>query len=223
MKRVISFIAAIIVFSSFSTYSVVVMPNLADFEIPVIANRDNNIPRDYVPELVRVPGTHFLLEQETLNAFQDMLAAAKAAGHTRLRLQSAYRSYETQHFLHERRVERYRATYGSRAREMAARVVARPGQSEHQLGNTLDVANGSLVQSFGRTPAGIWLAENAHLYGFILRYPDGATEITGVIYEPWHFRYVGKDIADIIYRNNWTLEEFVFNANAQKEESNSKT
>jgi D-alanyl-D-alanine carboxypeptidase len=224
MKRAISILAAVLILSSYSAQSVVAtMPDLTGFEIPVIANRYNNIPRDFVPELVRVPGTYFQLERETLDAYLVFIAAARAAGHTRLRLQSAYRSYETQHFLHERRVERFRATHGDRAREMAARVVARPGQSEHQLGNTLDMANGSLVQSFGKTPAGIWLAENAHLYGFILRYPEDATEITGVIYEPWHFRYVGKDIAGIIYEQGWTLEEFVLNANAQKEKFNIKT
>lgn len=196
-------------------------PDLTDFEIPIIANKDNDLPKDYVPELVNVPDTYFYLEQETLDAYLELMTAAKAAGHKRLRLQSAYRSYNTQSGLHERKVAVYKA-YGDSAREMAARVVARPGQSEHQLGNTVDIANGSLVQSFGKTAAGIWLKDNAHLYGFILRYPEDKTDITGVIYEPWHFRYVGKDIAKIIYDNEWTLEEFVQNANAQKEKSDSK-
>jgi len=221
MKRAISMLAAVIVLVSYS--AVAAVPDLTGFAIPVIANRFNNIPRDYVPELVQVPGTYFQLEKETLDAYQELIDAAMAAGHKRLRLQSAYRSFETQHSLHERRVDRLKAAHGDRAREMAARIVARPGQSEHQLGNTVDIANGSLTQSFGKTPAGVWLAENAHLYGFILRYPEGATDITGVIYEPWHFRYVGKEVAKIICENNWTLEEFVFNANAQKEKPDSKT
>ncbi|MCL2081067.1 MAG: M15 family metallopeptidase [Oscillospiraceae bacterium] len=218
MKRVITLLAlAVLLVSNYAAAAEPVA--LAGLSIPLIASRDNNLPRDYVPELVRVPGTYFYLEQETLDAYLDMLADAKAAGHARLRLQSAYRSYETQHTLHERKVAAYKPIYGDRAREMAARVVARPGQSEHQLGNTIDIANGSLTQSFGKTAAGIWLAENSYLYGFILRYPEGTTSVTGVIYEPWHFRYVGKDIAKIIYDNDWTLEEFVRNANAQKEKS----
>ncbi|MCL1820391.1 MAG: M15 family metallopeptidase [Oscillospiraceae bacterium] len=195
--------------------------DLTAYDIPVIANFENNTPRDYVPDLVNVPGTYFYLEQETLDAYLQLMDAARAAGHKYLRLQSAYRSFDTQHTLHERKVNAYKSTYGDKAREMAARVVARPGQSEHQLGNTVDIANGSLTRSFGDTSAGKWLADNAHTYGFILRYPDNTTHITGVIYEPWHFRYVGCDIARIIYDNGWTLEEFVQYANAEKEKSDS--
>lgn len=219
MKRFLILLILVAVLCPYATAAAV--PDLTAYDIPIIANKDNDVPKDYVPSLVKVPGTYYELEQETLNAYTELMTAAKAAGHKSLRLQSAYRAFETQKYLHERKIAVYKS-YGDKAGEMAARVVARPGQSEHQLGNTVDIANGSLVQSFGKTAAGGWLKENAHLYGFILRYPEDKTEITGVIYEPWHFRYVGKEIAKVIYDNEWTLEEFVQNANAQKEKSDSQ-
>ena len=179
-------------------------------KVPVIANRYRTISKSYVPKLVKVPGTHFLLEGDTLTACELMLKDAREEGHKKLRVQSAYRSYETQRVLHNNKIEKYKPKYGNRAAEMAAMVVARPGQSEHQLGNTVDLTvNGSLSQSFAKTSAGVWLAENAHRYGFILRYPEGKTDITGVIFEPWHFRYVGAEIAGYIYENGLTLEEYV--------------
>ena len=179
-------------------------------DIPVIANRHNTLSKNYIPKLVKVPGTGFMLEQETLSAAEGMLKDAHGAGHKKLRIQSAYRSYETQRILHNNKIAKYRPIYGDRAPEKAAMVVAKPGQSEHQLGNTIDFSiNGSLTQSFSQTAAGKWLAENAHIYGFILRYPEGKTDITGVVYEPWHFRYVGPAIAEYIYENDLTLEEYV--------------
>ena len=185
---------------------------LPDFNgLPVLVNRDNFLPRGYIPELAVVPGTNYQVTPETLAAYTLMMDDAKAAGHTKLRLQSAYRSYDTQSSLFERKVNKLKPEYGDNARARAAQTVAPPGQSEHQLGQAVDIANGSLVQSFGDTPAGMWLANNAHLYGFILRYPKGKTDITGILYEPWHFRYVGADAAAVIYENGWTFEEFFMN------------
>jgi len=93
--------------------------------------------------------------------------------------------------------------------EAAAVSVARPGQSEHQSGLGVDMHNAAAAnQNFGETPDGIWLAENAHHFGFILRYPADKTDITGIKYEPWHFRYVGRRVAAIIYAGGLCLEEY---------------
>jgi D-alanyl-D-alanine carboxypeptidase len=91
--------------------------------------------------------------------------------------------------------------------------VARPGTSEHQTGLTMDITAKSvgleLVESFENTAEGKWLASNAHNYGFILRYPKGKTNITGYAFEPWHYRYVGVDIATDIFNRGITLEEYM--------------
>ncbi|WAA09875.1 M15 family metallopeptidase [Fervidibacillus albus] len=91
-------------------------------------------------------------------------------------------------------------------------AVAQPGTSEHQTGLTMDITaysvNQQLVESFGQTEEGKWLENNAHQYGYILRYPKGKETITGYKYEPWHFRYVGVEAATVIFENGWTLEEF---------------
>ncbi len=186
------------------------------YEKPLLVNPWHPLDKQYVPELVSVPNTHFQLEPTTLSAYQELMKAARGAGHSKLSLKSAYRSYQTQSILHERKVHQYKQ-YGSAARTKAAQIVAKPGTSEHQLGQAIDIANnGSLVQSFGDTEAGQWLAKHAHNYGFILRYPKDTLAVTGVIYEPWHFRYVGVDLATLLYDEQWTLEEY-FEQSAAKQ------
>lgn len=94
---------------------------------------------------------------------------------------------------------------------------AKPGQSEHQIALAMDVVSsnmGYLSQAFGNTEEGKWLAQNCHLYGFIIRYPKGKEAITGYPYEPWHVRYVGVEFATYLYNNNLTMEEFFANSNA---------
>ena len=118
---------------------------------------------------------------------------------------SGYRSFHTQ-----------RSIFNSNARkhgeEYANRFSAYPGQSEHQTGLAMDVTNSKvnfrLSDSFGKTEEGIWLKENAHNYGFIIRYPEEKEHITEYIYEPWHLRYLGEELAIFLYEHNITLEEF---------------
>ena len=96
--------------------------------------------------------------------------------------------------------------------EYASIHVAKPGFSEHQCGLSADVSSKSvnlqLTIDFEHTKEGIWLFNNAHKFGFIIRYPKGKEYITGYAYEPWHIRYVGKSIATTIFNNNLTLEEW---------------
>ena len=120
---------------------------------------------------------------------------------------SGFRSYSTQKAIYDRK----RA--GSNDRTANASV-AKPGQSEHQTGLAMDVEGHSslgsgLVEDFGETVEGQWLAKHCHEYGFIIRYPKGKTDITGYIYEPWHIRYVGKEAAAEIAALDVTFEEYI--------------
>jgi D-alanyl-D-alanine carboxypeptidase len=96
--------------------------------------------------------------------------------------------------------------------EAADKFSAKPGQSEHQTGLAIDITceamNYQLDYSFGVTDEGAWVKENAHRFGFIIRYPEGKEDITGYMYEPWHLRYVGVDLAEEVYNSGLTLEEY---------------
>ena len=135
-----------------------------------------------------------------------MARAMKTAGAGTLVLQSAYRSFASQTAVHARQVARLGKAKGEA-------LAARPGFSEHQTGLAADVAavsQGCVIQiCFAKTKAGSWLASNAYLYGFILRYPKGQTAITGYQFEPWHFRFVGVSLAGQMHRDGIkTLESF---------------
>ena len=134
---------------------------------------------------------------------EKLVAAARAAGVT-LRVGSGYRSYATQASLF--------ASYVRRHGEAAAsRFSSRPGHSEHQSGLAVDFAGADQTcwvdDCFEQTAAGKWLATHAHEYGFILRYPKGKEPITGYQYEPWHFRYVGRELAGALHQSGLTMEE----------------
>lgn len=129
---------------------------------------------------------------------------------------SSYRSWETQERLYLNKVERLMAKGYSEEKAYleAAKAVAVPGTSEHQIGLAVDIvdeSNQHLNASQERTPTQQWLIKNSWKYGFILRYPKGKSELTGVIYEPWHYRYVGKEAAQEIYEQELCLEEYVAN------------
>lgn len=146
------------------------------------------------------------LRSEAALATEKMARAMKAAKKGTLILNSGFRSFKNQRALYERTKE-------SLGFETAERLSARPGFSEHQTGLAADFsARGQgcvIMVCFGDTKAGIWLRENAHRFGFILRYPAESTEITGFQYEPWHFRYVGVELAlEMKSKNIKTLEEF---------------
>jgi D-alanyl-D-alanine carboxypeptidase len=121
---------------------------------------------------------------------------------------SGYRSYATQTALYNSYVNSY-------GQEYADKYSARPGTSEHQTGLAMDITaesiNFQLDDSFGKTKEGLWLADNAHRYGFVIRYPEGMEGITGYFYEPWHVRYLGVRLATNIYKSGLTLEEYYIN------------
>ncbi|WAA11974.1 M15 family metallopeptidase [Fervidibacillus halotolerans] len=180
--------------------------------ILVLANKRFYLPSTYRPSDLVLPNVPFVfqnveqnyLRKEAAVALERMFTDAKKEGIT-LIARSGFRSYQTQSYLFNREVEAV-------GYEKASMAVAQPGTSEHQTGLTMDITaysvNQQLVESFGQTAEGKWLENNAHKYGFILRYPKGKESITGYQYEPWHFRYIGVEAATVIFENGWTLEEF---------------
>ncbi len=156
----------------------------------LIANKTYSLPKGYDPR-----GLH----PDASGAFSEMQAAAKADGIS-IKIISGYRSYSHQKSTYE--------NYCKRDGQAAAdRYSARPGNSEHQTGLAMDI--NSLKTSFGKTETGVWLAEHCAEYGFIIRYPEGKEEKTGFMYEPWHIRYVGKELAAKITASGLCLEEFL--------------
>ncbi|WP_050741391.1 D-alanyl-D-alanine carboxypeptidase family protein [Acetobacterium bakii] len=173
-----------------------------------LVNKNHSIPSNYVPSdlvWVNLPSTRSTqLRSVAAQGLAQLFQAASANG-LNLYCCSGYRSYETQAGLYQWNVD----TYGVQGAEL---VSARPGMSEHQLGLAMDVTSASvgydLLESFGSTAEGRFIKENAHKYGFIVRYAEGKTNITGYAYEPWHLRYLGVDAATAIYNSGKTMEEF---------------
>jgi D-alanyl-D-alanine carboxypeptidase len=179
----------------------------------ILVNKEKHLDRNYKPD--DLTGIKYYasdrssegryMRQKAAEAFHSLVEEAKEHGYT-LVMTTAYRSYEFQSTLYNN----YVARDGQAA---ADRYSAQPGKSEHQTGLAVDVSSPSvnyeLTPRFGDTEEGKWLAENARLFGFIMRYPEGKEDITGYLYEPWHIRYVGFSAAGYIYENNITLEEYL--------------
>ncbi len=169
-----------------------------------LVNKNHWGSRAYKPVKIDKYNDRWHLRPEAMQAWKELQAAAKEAGFD-IRFYSGYRSYEYQ----EELFNGYVAVDGLAA---ASRYSARPGQSEHQLGLALDmsVPEIGLEEALGKHPAGQWLAANSWRYGWILRYLEGKESVTGYMYEPWHFRYVGKEVAAEIGGNpSITLEEYL--------------
>lgn len=153
---------------------------------------------------LRVPGNESMkLRSEPSQAVEKLFSAAKSAGYNPM-FSSGFRSYAYQ-------VNLYNGYVNSQGQAEADKQSARPGYSEHQTGLAFDICDASdcdLAQSFGSTPFGQWVANNAHQYGFTVRYKENKQNITGYIYEPWHLRYVGADLATKLYNSNQTIEEY---------------
>lgn len=154
----------------------------------LIVNKTYGLPSTFNPGL----------RTETTEAFALMKAAAAQDG-INLWIVSGYRSYQYQVSLYQRYVKQH-------GQKEADTFSARPGYSEHQTGYVVDV--NSTKDSFANTKEAAWLAEHAHLYGFIIRYPKGKEAITGYQYEPWHLRYLGVSLATVLYEQQLTMEEY---------------
>lgn len=160
-------------------------------------------PSDLVtlPANISVQGTQSM-RSEAAAAIEEMFAAARKDGYN-LVVNSSYRSYATQ-------VSTYNYWVQTSGQEYADRTSARPGHSEHQLGTTADVGTrGLYLEDFIGTPEAKWIAENSYKYGFIVSYPDGKESITGYAPEPWHVRYLGKDVTAKVHASGLTLHEYL--------------
>lgn len=196
------------------------LPPLYYDKLP-IANYRNTLEADFVPDdLIAIPAEYvaenyatLYVTQETFDAYKELLSAMRSEldGKCRMHIISAYRSYAKQSELYDKAVRKYMAMGKSStdARVLALGSTQTPGHSEHQLGTTIDVSNDyNTDHSYRDTPEGKWLAENAHKYGFIIRYPEDKEDITRIAYEPWHIRYVGVLHATYMVVNNICLEEY---------------
>jgi len=178
----------------------------------LLVNPWNPLPEDFSVTLKELPDGHSV-DERCYQDLLDMLDACRAEGLSPL-ICSSYRTQAKQESLYQNKVERLVSQGFSRedAKAEAAKVVAIPGTSEHQLGlavDIVDVNNQLLNSSQEDTEVQQWLMAHSWEYGFILRYPNDKSEITGIIYEPWHYRYVGKDAAKEIYDAGVCLEEFL--------------
>lgn len=177
----------------------------------ILVNKKNTVGADYIPKDLIKPNITFLssctkeemqLQSKAAHALEELFEGAKEDGIILLG-SSGYRSYQSQ-------VSVYQKYYNENGKEYAEQYVAKPGTSEHQTGLAIDVTNQS--RCFDKTSEEAqWIAKNAYKYGFILRYPEEKTDITGYNYEPWHIRYVGKKVAAEIYNNSEILEEYLQN------------
>ncbi len=183
----------------------------------VLVNKTYGIqPEDYKPGDLVVPdvatSSSDSKDEQSIReiirpSLEKMLKDAKASN-LDLVMNSGFRSFKSQGFYFNNYVKQS-------GLEAAKKFSAQPGHSEHQTGLAFDLSYADrkcyLDICFGQTDAGKWLADHAHDYGFILRYPYGKSDITGYQYEPWHFRYVGKDVANEIYEKKLTYEEYLKN------------
>lgn len=180
----------------------VLSPSQDSQDTPILVNKYYALPQNYTPELVPLTGLGSgSLTPEAAQAFAKMAQAAEEDGIS-LRSVSAYRSYSTQKSLYNR----YISQYGQRLTDTFS---ARAGYSEHQTGLALDINTASTQAHFENTADYAWLQEHCAQYGFLLRYPEGKDNITGYRFEPWHYRYVGTEIASVCMEQGLTLEEYL--------------
>lgn len=186
----------------------------------VVVNKDRYLPDGYEPSDLVIPDVPFSygdveaqekshLRKEAADALEQLFEGAKSAN-IELYAVSGYRSYARQKNIYDRNVS-------IKGEEEAAKVSAFPGTSEHQTGLAMDVSalsvNNELEQSLGDTEEGRWIADHAQEYGFIVHYLKGKEEQTGYSYEPWHIRYVGKELAEAVHASGLSLEEYLDESN----------
>ena len=180
----------------------------------LLVNPWHTVPEGYEIKLATL-SNGLQVDERIYDDLDDMLSDCREAGLNPI-VCSAYRTEATQTRLYRNKVARVRASGvpEDRVEAEAARWVAKPGTSEHQTGICADILNGdyagrpTMTQDFKWTPEAQWMKENCDTFGFILRFLEDKEDVTGIKFEPWHFRYVGKEIASYIMANGMTLEEF---------------
>lgn len=189
------------------------IPKLTATERLRLVNKQHRLSASYrsrqlvtltIPTVYAKGSERTLMAAEAAHALARLYYDGRKQGHTLYAL-SAYRSYATQKSL-------YNYWVNARGTAYTSMYVARPGHSEHQTGLAVDMTSErmrmGLYASFDQTPEGKWMIQNAHRYGYIIRYPKGKEKVTGYNYEPWHLRYVGVKEATTMKQNNWTFEDW---------------
>ena len=188
--------------------------NISTFDLDdwkyILVNKENPLKEDIECDLIGLNG--FDVDVRIYDKLTEMFDAAKEDG-INLCMASGYRNYNTQKYLYEKKINYYkRLGYSTdEATQIASMKVTPPLTSEHETGLAIDIAGADVTtrNDFDDTaPATQWLIANSYKYGFILRFPQDKTGVTGVNYKPWHFRYVGKEAATFLHDNNLSLEEF---------------
>lgn len=187
---------------------VTVLPDGDNWELTLV-NLQYRLPEEYQPTLkAAVEGSSVQLDERVAPFYAEMYAAAKADGCT-LTPYSGYRTYARQQENFDRKVAYY-VSQGLSEAEATAQTQTRilpAGASEHNMGFSMDIVSASA--DFISTKEFSWLTAHAYEYGFILRYPENKTEITGVMYEPWHWRFVGREAATAMQKSGQCLEEYL--------------
>lgn len=190
---------------------------MKDLDIEILINKENLLPKYYIPNKLVIldenknnfhkyidPKLKPMIRSDILSDLSNLLNDAKKNGYNII-VDSGYRSYNYQRKILNKKIKEI-------GEERAYQIVAIPGSSEHQSGLCIDIAylyNGIYDDNVTENDKEvIWLINNCHKYGFILRYPKNKEKITGYSFEPWHYRYVGKRLAKILHDNNETLEEY---------------
>lgn len=213
MKKYVYIVLAILILIFFTKdidFKNIFYNNIKGIENPddllVLVNKNHKLDKGYVPSNLEELDLSYSNDDQYLKieaklAFERLI---KDAIGYKIIVVSSYRSYDYQDKLFNDYVSKKGKAY-------ALACSAKAGHSEHQTGLSLDVmGSNNDYDLFEESKEYEWMKENAHKYGFILRYPEEKEHITGYKFEPWHYRYVGIDIATIIYENNLTLEEFYF-------------
>ena len=177
----------------------------------MLVNAEHALPDDYMPPLMTLSNGQ-QIDARMYPDWNELNRAAKAQGFL-LEPAYCYRSYDTQVSIMEDRIAQHRREGASaaEAERMAREYVAEPGHSEHQLGLAVDIHAGANTDAETLFK---WLKANAYRFGFVERYPEDKTEITGISFERWHYRYVGKEVAEILQSQGWVLEEYWNNRKA---------
>ncbi|MGO0061748.1 D-alanyl-D-alanine carboxypeptidase family protein [Brevibacillus fluminis] len=189
------------------------LDNIAAADLHVLVNKQNALPASYIPSdlvTLNIPFSFSgkspkkMLRKEAAEALESLVAQAEREK-IKLVGVSGYRPYHLQEAIFASNVKAEGFTE-------ANRTSAIPGQSEHQTGLSIDISSpvvkNQLTEKLGETAEGKWLAQNAYQFGFVIRYPQDKEKVTGYSYEPWHIRYVGKDMAKVLHEKNLTLEEY---------------
>ena len=208
--------------------------NTTDKKFLVLVNKKNTVGIDYEPDAIGKVNTEYTtggksveLQKDVVVAAEALIAEMRACGITNVSITSGYRTYAYQQTLFNRYFEEEKAKHpawsDSQLRDEVLSYSAAPGTSEHQTGLCVDLITTEMEdlwnfgsetsnpydKGFAETAAFEWLQDNAHKFGFILRYPDDKTDVTGYSYESWHYRFVGVAAATEIYEKGITLEEYL--------------